>query len=899
MGSAVAAGSISGSSQIAAQIIRSGDAPEKMIFAQGALAGGGYVKDIDISPDGTTRVVSTDVASGWVWDAALSKWQNVLSFSRVPPAYRRWGSSRNCWAIRCAPSLPARVYMVSLAGGSNPSPVWRSDDRCKSWIDTGYKIAADVEQSRGIGPLIAVDPANPDIVYIADAVGAIHRSFDGGKGWAVLNGLARELISAQTVAPTPKGGTELHFGSVPSAVANHGKYAIYPRDLTNPGAIAGAFSVVGATPNSVKLSGGLQGAVAAGDTIVFGGFASIVFDPKSGTTNGRTKGIYIGFGYGASGVYSSIDAGETFSRMLGSPALVVRLHCSNDGVLYATDYSGWGGGGGGKGTGNPNNAWKCESGRWTNLNISGAPGNTYHGVASDPNNPGTVVFVTMAGNICMSTNYGASFSPNGSANPRVATDAPWLATTEESWQSNGAIAFDPVVRGRLWIVEGIGIWYCTPTVAKPTSTLTSQTADNNELILTSLKKPPGGPLLTTCWDRVGFVLPGPTIYPTHDLTKLPRGFGHGWDIDFANSDPSFYAIIVGSTIHTTADAGKTWTKPAQPKGANWGGAIAVQTPKNFVFFPSNNGVPSYTLDGGSTWAPCLFNGTPMPYGWSFAYYLNRHVLCADLVNRATYYAVSYAYETGMSSVLVVSGGRGYRVGDTVTFPGRKNPGMSAVVEVTSVSGSAISGVSLRGPGLYDKPLPNSFSQASTSGGGSGATFNALWRALGGTWRSTDGGANWRQMTTKSPNERNANQNSILVPVPGHEGHLFFGCGGQNRYPLARSVDAGATWHEVNGPYGKCVGYQVACGKPAPGKTYPAIYMAGNLPGNSILDKPVALYRSDDCTGDPRVKPTWKLLSYAPCDLLDAPNCLCADSEEYGTIYIAFGATGYGYGKLAS
>ena len=619
MGSALAAGSVSGSKPIAAQVLRLAGTSEKMIFAQGALGGGGYVKDIDISPDGTTRVVSTDVANGWVWDAVTSKWQNVLNYSKVPAAYRHWGSARNCWAIKCAPSLPTRVYMVSLSGSRNPSPVWRSDDRCKSWIDTGYKVAAVTEWSRGIGPLMAVDPNNPDVVYIADAVGVIHRSFDGGNTWQIVRTLTSALISAQTTAPTAKGANVLHFASVPPSVLKHGKYPLYPHDLTNPKAITGAVHVNGGNSTSVRLAGGIQDSVARGDTILFGSFASIVFDPTSGTTKGKTNGIYVGFGYGASGVYHSSDAGTSFSLMAGSPMLVCRLHCSKDGVVYATDLTGRGGGGGGDGRGNPRNAWKYQSGRWSNLNIRSGPGNTYHGVASDPNNPGTVVFIQSAGNICMSTNYGSSFSANGHANPRVATDAPWLATTLEYWQSNGAIAFDPVVPGRLWIVEGIGIWYCTPTVASPTSTITSQTIDNNELILTAMQKPPGGPLLVTCWDRGGFVLPSPTTYPSHDFCGQFVGhFTHGWDIDYAKSDTSFYAVIIASIVYSTHDGGKTWKKLPQAKGANWGGAIAVQTPKNFVVFPSNGGVPSYTNDGGSTWSACLFNGYSVREGWSFA-----------------------------------------------------------------------------------------------------------------------------------------------------------------------------------------------------------------------------------------------------------------------------------------
>jgi hypothetical protein len=899
IGSAVAAGSITQSRPIAAQVLRLGGKSEKMIFAQGALGGGGYVKDIDISPDGTTRVVSTDVANGWVWDVTTSKWQNVLNYSKVPAAYRAWGRARNCWAIKCAPSLPTRVYMVTPTG-PYPAPVWRSDDRCKTWSDTGYTVAATTEWSRGIGPLMAVDPNNPDVVYIADAVGIIHRSFDGGNTWQIVHTLTSALLSARTIAPTVKKDNVLHFSSVPPSVLKRGKYPVYAYDVTNPKAITSALRVNGGNSTSVRLSGHRQGAIARGDTILFGSFASIVFDPTSGTTRGKTNGIYIGFGYGASGVYYSTDAGSTFSSMSGSPTLICRLHCSKDGVVYATDQTGWGGGGGGTGKGNPRNAWKYQSGRWTNFRKTSSPGNTYHGVASDPNNPGTVVFIQRAGNICMSTNYGSSFSANGHVNPRVAKDAPWLATTFEHWQSNGAIAFDPVISGRLWIVEGIGIWYCTPTVASPTSTIYSQTIDNNELILTALQKPPGGPLLTTCWDRGGFVIPSPTTYPSHDFCGQFVGhFGHGWDIDYAKDDTSFFATILASTVYSTADAGKTWRKLPQAAGTNWGGSIAVQTSKNFVVFPSNNGVPSYTKDGGSTWSACLFNGYPMQYGWSFAYYLNRHILCADFENKSTYYALSYGYQKGIYSILTISGGRGYKIGDTITFAGNVKRSMAAVVQVTSVSGSAVTGVKVLLPGVYGKPLPHPISQVATSGTGSGATFTAIWSALGGSWRSTDGGANWTQMSRANPNGNNANGNSKLVAVPGHEGHLFFGCGGQNRFPLARSIDGGASWHFVNGPYGKCVGYQVACGKSAPGKSYPAIYMIGNLPGKSILDKPMGLYRCDDFTSDPKVLPTWKLLSHSPCDLLDYSNCLCADPDTFGTIYIAFGGTGYGYGKLAN
>ena len=97
-----------------------------------------------------------------------------------------------------------------------------------------------------------------------------------------------------------------------------------------------------------------------------------------------------------------------------------------------------------------------------------------------------------------------------------------------------------------------------------------------------------------------------------------------------------------------------------------------------------------------------------------------------------------------ATVGVSSGGSSYAVNDQVTLTGGINP---IVIQVLTLSGSAISTISIVEAGRYITQPSNPVGQASTTGSGSGATFtvtwsgalavtdlnnNAIWQALGGT-----------------------------------------------------------------------------------------------------------------------------------------------------------------------
>jgi photosystem II stability/assembly factor-like uncharacterized protein len=637
-------------------------------FRQGSLSGGGYDQGISISDDGSTMLLCYDSANAWIWNNSTDQWDNVFSQDRMPAGFDNWGgvsasvaAGFNANAIVCAPSDGDRVYaIVQHAGGGSiePTMVWRSIDRCATWEDTEYRLPSRITTPRGLGPKMAVDPANPDVVYLTDAAGVIHRTDDGGDTWERPTELTDLLISAVATGATAADGNVLTFASTPADVQTRNNFTVYAANISRLNGLTIGNSVSSANGTTVTMALDIAtpsapGTVEIGDTIVFGNAAGIAFDRSSGTTGGKTNVIYIGWAYGASAVYVSDDAGATWEATVDGPAKVRRIDCSSDGVLYACSYlqaAGFETTDAGQ-----KNVWRYQEGTWTNFTaaaVTGAQGNVWNGVAADPLNAGNVVAVRDSGTFRMSTDYGTNWTtPNPTGPVRVADDSPWLATTLESFQTNGAIMFDPVVEDKVWVVMGIGCWYFTPPYAATSISIISQNKNHQGLIVDEIVKPPGGDLIVAVQDRAALRLPNPLVEPENDsgIMAVNGGITHGWAVDYAKSDPTFIALIANSNVWVSTDGGDTWTKKtAQIPSVNSGGAIAAQTPLNIVWFPANDAPPGYTTDGGANWSSCLFAGNTLSTGWSFSVFNNRHIMVADLVDPDTYYAYNYnsAVSTG-------------------------------------------------------------------------------------------------------------------------------------------------------------------------------------------------------------------------------------------------------------
>jgi uncharacterized protein len=85
-------------------------------------------------------------------------------------------------------------------------------------------------------------------------------------------------------------------------------------------------------------------------------------------------------------------------------------------------------------------------------------------------------------------------------------------------------------------------------------------------------------------------------------------------------------------------------------------------------------------------------------------------------------------QVGAASATKVSGGSGYAVNDTITLTGGTFT-TAAVLKVASVSAGAITGVTVMTPGSYSVLPTNPVSQGTTSGSGTGATFNVSFACI--------------------------------------------------------------------------------------------------------------------------------------------------------------------------
>lgn len=79
----------------------------------------------------------------------------------------------------------------------------------------------------------------------------------------------------------------------------------------------------------------------------------------------------------------------------------------------------------------------------------------------------------------------------------------------------------------------------------------------------------------------------------------------------------------------------------------------------------------------------------------------------------------------VSAAAIQAGGSGYAIGDTITLTGGTAI-VQAVLTVATLSGSAVATVTVTYPGNYTTKPADPVSQGSTSGAGTGATFNMTW-----------------------------------------------------------------------------------------------------------------------------------------------------------------------------
>ncbi len=304
--------------------------PPPGVFAWRTLrvGAGGYVRGMDIAPDGTL-VSRTDTYGAYVWSG--SAWQQLITSASMPASVVAVGNNAGVYELRIAPSSTSTFYMSYLGN------VYVSQNKGQSWTQTAFaNVTTDANDGVGqFGQKMAVDPHNPSIVFVGTPQMGLFVTRDAGATWQGVAGVPTSGARADGTYPgitgivfdpsTGAGGTTT---TLFASSYGHGVYrstdggntwtalAGGPNDA-DYGAIAstGAYYAAGNDTSSVwRYASGAWTQVVASTDVGGNGVQAVAVDPMNGAhvvmlTPGGT-------------VNQSFDGGQTWSGLFWMGALL-------------------------------------------------------------------------------------------------------------------------------------------------------------------------------------------------------------------------------------------------------------------------------------------------------------------------------------------------------------------------------------------------------------------------------------------------------------------------------------------------------------------------------------------------------------------------------------------------
>ena len=752
------------------------------------VKGGGFICDVVFNTTQPNLVYCrTDIGSSYKWDNQAKKWIPLTDWCGV-------GNLHGSESIATDPIDPQRVYIAAGMGQGQPAAILRSMDQGKTFqvVDVPFRMGGN-ENGRGVGERLAIDPNDNNILYFGSRAAGLWVSKDAALTWSKVNDFPPASTTAAAAAPAAETGA-----TAPAAGAGRGR---------GPGGGRGA------------------------------GLSFVVFDPSTGTRGKPTKTIYVGStDSGASHLFRSTDAGQTWQPVPGQPANFLAIHAAFDtqGILYIVYGNGVGPGGVTDGA-----VWKLnpKDGAWTDItpvkDANHFPGG-YGGMGVDRQRPGPVVVASLDrvkpnlparanddDRIYRTTDGGQTWTDitpkshrDSSASPYVPWAGVYDATASKpeaavGWWIDG-LAIDPFDSKHVCYATGATIWNTTEMNNADSGGDTHWTIWTDgieETAIINLISPTGGAhLISGFGDISGFTHDDLDVSPPDGPNKHPL-FANTSSLDFAEKNPNVVVRMGSGPFH-----------------------------------PPDEGTMAYSLDGGHSWQPFTLGAQPAAGGGRGGFGGGgggRVILSAD---------GSVFMSTGGTSRISTDHGATWK--DVTDLPAGISP-------------------------IADRSNP--------------AKFYALDSAAHKMYLSTDGGATFTNSyeVTGLPDAgggggRGGRGGSRLVAVGGREGDLWMV--GQ---ALCHSSDGGRTFKEI--PNHPPIG-QLSFGKAAPGRDYPAIFVAnGDQSGGPLA----GIYRSDDEGA------TWIRINDAQHQWGNRFDCLSGDPRIYGRVYVGTNGRGILYGDIAN
>ena len=207
------------------------------------VGAGGWAVGLDQAADGTI-VVRTDTNGAYLWNG--SSWQQLVTSSSMPAAFiaaNPVSSGQGVYEIQMAPSNSNIMYMMFNGY------VFVSTNKGTTWTQTSFAQVTENpnDNFRRYGQKMAVDPNNPNIVYVGTPQNGLWVTKDGGKTWAQVSAIP---VSGTSSGQYP-GITGIMFDPAIGGAVNGVTQTIFASSYGN-----GVYESTNGGSTWTKLSGG-------------------------------------------------------------------------------------------------------------------------------------------------------------------------------------------------------------------------------------------------------------------------------------------------------------------------------------------------------------------------------------------------------------------------------------------------------------------------------------------------------------------------------------------------------------------------------------------------------------------------------------------------------------------
>ena len=486
-------------------------------------------------------------------------------------------------ALAINPQDPAMIYAIAQGNfGEKTGGVYKSTDGGTSWT----AVNAGLDSNAYYVSILAIDPSNPDMVYVSGYDTGLYQSTNGGANWS----------------PAGYGMTAPGYGRTADTVI---ALPFDPRDsnIVYAGTSAGTFKSRdrGASWSAVRSR---QTSDASGPLVV----SALAVDPQNPDTVYAIEAN--------SAVFKSADAGASWTAVYSEPAAptgltVLRIDPQNPQTMYA---------------GTPVGIYKATDGgsSWAPVN-SGVPsdGNgqlMISTLAIDPQSPSTIYAIYVGtsaytGGFCCGG--GIVKSTDGGANWSILNTA--LQGSDnycDCDQETSGLAIDPQNPNIVYVGNGSGVMKTTDGGASWKWVNSGfPSGPNQHLAITTLAIDPQNPGTLYAGAFLNSV-PGSAVFKSTNggEAKLPgswtnvglSGFYFAAILGIDEQIPGTVYVRAASAnaflLFKTANGGASWNdvNSGLPSSVT---ALAIDPRISATVYAATNSGVFRSIDGGLNWTP--------------------------------------------------------------------------------------------------------------------------------------------------------------------------------------------------------------------------------------------------------------------------------------------------------